>query len=152
MKSGLWALLVIVEACSKHFAYLSGHGTEVDRGGYSTPAVWTSIQWNSIPGAANVWESNSYSVGTYVFFHKAALPAWMLPRITKATLSIMVDDSYVAKMNGVVVGSGGLGTVYTHEVPLDLLLGCDSSSYSENLLVMSVYNNPGYGALLYQCL
>ena len=62
----------------------------------------------------------------------------------------MVDDSYVAKMNGVVVGSGGLGTVYTHEVPLNLLLGCDSSSYSENLLVMNVYNNPGYGALLYQ--
>lgn len=143
-------MAISVEACSKNFAYLSGHDTEVDRGDYSTPAVPTSIQWGSIPGAANVWESNSYSIGTYVFFHKIPLPAWMLTRITRATLYIRVDDSYIAKMNGSVVGSGGIGSVHAHEVPLNLLLGSHSSSYNENLLVMSVYNNPGYGALLYQ--
>lgn len=150
MKSWLWVLQVaLAQSCSKSFAYFSGSGTEVDRGGSTTPAVPTSIQWNSIPGAVNVWETNSYTTGTYVFLHKFALPGWLLPRLTKATLWIRVDDSYVVKLNEVAIGSAGLN-MHTHDIPLNVFLGSDSINYRENVLRKEVYNYPSYGALLYK--
>jgi len=74
MKSGLWALLVIVEACSQHFAYLSGHGTEVDRGGYSTPAVWTSINGTVFLGLQMCGSPIAYQWAPMSSFTKLLFP------------------------------------------------------------------------------
>ena len=98
--------IAVVLSCSQDLTLLSGYGTQVDRGGSFTPAVRTSDQFIIIPEAIFVWESDSRSLGTYTFVHTFTISTWLISRITKVTLWIAVDDTYVARMNGHTVGSG----------------------------------------------
>lgn len=149
----LWLCAVqiaVTLCCSKEIVWVSGGSTQVDRGSYTTPAIQTSYQQNFIPGAVFVWESNSNSLGTCSFLQTFAVPIWLLSRITKVTLWIVVDDYYTVTLNGKPIGSGPYFVVGTIDISTSWLVGADSTTYRENRLVMDVGNTGGFGGLQYK--
>ena len=145
----LYVQLAVVLPCATEMVLYSGYGTVVVRGDSTTPAVWTSDQWAFLPPAVFVWESNSWSGGTYTFQHTFVLPTWRLSRITKGTLWIVVDDTYSAWINGHFIGSGPYFVTGVFDIPASWLVGADSTEYRENKLVMDVYNGGWYGGVQY---
>jgi len=147
--------IAVVLSCSQDVALLSGYGTQVDRGGSFTPAVRTSAQFPQFPSISEaifVWESDSESLGTYTFVHTFTISTWLISRITKVTLWIAVDDTYVARMNGHTVGSGPYFVVGEYDVPISWLVGANSTHYIANKLEMDVTNDLVYGGLQYKLL
>ena len=122
--------IAVVLSCSQDVALLSGYGTQVDRGGSFTPAVRTSAQFPQFPSISEaifVWESDSESLGTYTFVHTFTISTWLISRITKVTLLIVVDATYVARMKGHTFGFGLWFTVEEHNAPI---VGADSTIYT----------------------